>query len=136
MTNKINHLAVWILVIVHQLVGWGWYTIFGEKWLNLHARTMTDIERTHSVGAYVLAIVTAIIVNYALAWLIARVNATNAIAGLKVALLCWFAFLFVEHATIAVFSVLRNEPVAAHLDRYGPAIRKLCNQRPGPRRLA
>ena len=38
---------------------------------------MTDIERTHSVGAYVLAIVTAIIVNYALAWLIARVNATT-----------------------------------------------------------
>jgi hypothetical protein len=104
MTNKINHLAVWILVIVHQLVGWGWYTIFGEKWLNLHARTMTDIERTHSVGAYVLAIVTAIIVNYALAWLIARVDATTAIAGLKVAMLCWFAFLFVEHATIAVFS--------------------------------
>ena len=69
MTNKINHLAVWVLVIVHQLVGWGWYTIFGEKWLNLHARTMTDIERTHSAGAYVLAIVTAIIVNYALAWL-------------------------------------------------------------------
>ena len=85
MTNKINHLAVWVLVIVHQLVGWGWYTIFGEKWLNLHARTMTDIERTHSVGAYVLAIVTAIIVNYTLAWLIARVNATYAIAGLKVA---------------------------------------------------
>ena len=48
MTNKINHLAVWILVIVHQLVGWGWYTIFGEKWLNLHVRTMTDIERTHT----------------------------------------------------------------------------------------
>jgi hypothetical protein len=65
---------------------------------------MTDIERTHSVGAYLLAIVTAIVVNYALAWLIARVNASNAIAGLKVALLCWFAFLFVEHATIAVFS--------------------------------
>jgi hypothetical protein len=51
-----------------------------------------------------LAIVTAIIANYALAWLIARVNATNAIAGLKVAMLCWFAFLFVEHATIAVLS--------------------------------
>ena len=26
--------------------------------------------------------------------------------------------------------------MAAHLDRHGPAIRKLCNQRPGPRRLA
>src|SRR5258708_22875042 len=106
MPNKINHLAVWVLVIVHQLVGWGWYTIFGENWLNLHARTMTDIERTHSVGAYLLAIVTAIVVNYALAWLIARVNSTNAIAGLKVSILCCFAFLFVAHPTIAVISSL------------------------------
>jgi hypothetical protein len=53
--TKINHLAVWILVIVHFLIGWGWYAVFGEKWLNLHARTMTDIERTYSVGAYVFA---------------------------------------------------------------------------------
>ena len=32
--------------------------------------------------------------------------------------------------------LLRNEPVANHLDRHGPAIRELCNQRPGSRRLA
>jgi len=30
MNNRINHLAVWILVVVHQLIGWGWYAIFGE----------------------------------------------------------------------------------------------------------
>ena len=84
--SKINHLAVWILVVVHQLIGWGWYAVFGEKWLNLHARTMTDIERTHNVGAYVFAIVTAIVVNYTLAWLISRLNATTAVAGLKIAL--------------------------------------------------
>jgi ABC-type uncharacterized transport system permease subunit len=110
MNAKINHLAVWILVVVHQLVGWGWYTIFGDWWLNLHAKTMTDIERTHDWFAYVFAIVTAIIVNYALAWLINRLNATNAVAGLKIALLCWFAFLFVEHSTIAVFSAFETNP--------------------------
>ncbi len=52
MNTKINHLAVWILVVVHQLVGWGWYTIFGDIWLNYHAKTMTDIERTHSFVPY------------------------------------------------------------------------------------
>ena len=108
--TKINHLAVWTLVVIHQLIGWGWYAIFGEKWLNLHARTMTDIERTHNVGAYVFAIVTAIVVNYTLAWLISRLNATTAVAGLKIALLCWFGFLFVEHATIAVFSSFETNP--------------------------
>src|SRR5437867_13056196 len=110
MNAKINHLAVWILVVVHQLVGWGWYTIFGDWWLNLHAKTMTDIEQSHNVGPYVFAIVTAIIVNYALAWLIGRLQATNPVAGLKIALLCWFAFLFVEYATVSLFSAFETNP--------------------------
>ena len=110
MNAKINHPAVWILVVIHQLIGWGWYAVFGEKWLNLHARTMTDIERTHNVGAYVFAIVTAIVVNYTLAWLISRLNGTTAVAGLKIALLCWFAFVFMEYATISVFSAFETNP--------------------------
>ena len=110
MNSRINHVAVWILVIVHQLVGWGWYAIFGNIWLNLHAKTMTDIERTHDWIAYVTAIIASIFVNYALAWLISRLNAVSAMAGLKIALLCWFAFLFVEYATIAVFSAFETNP--------------------------
>ena len=110
MNNRINHLAVWILVVVHQLIGWGWYAIFGEMWLKYHAKTMTDIERTHSVGAYLIAFVASIFVNYALAWLISRLNATNAVAGLKIALICWFAFLFVEYSTISVFSAFETNP--------------------------
>ena len=110
MSNRINHLAVWILVVIHQLVGFGWYSIFGEAWLNYHAKTMTDIERTHSLVPYLIAIVASIFVNYALAWLITRVNATNAIAGLKIAIICWFAFLFVEYATISAFSAFETNP--------------------------
>jgi hypothetical protein len=110
MNNRINHLAVWILVVVHQLIGWGWYAVFGEMWLNYHAKTMTDIERTHSFSAYLIAFVASIFVNYALAWLISRLNAANAVAGLKIALICWFAFLFVEYATISVFSAFETDP--------------------------
>jgi uncharacterized protein DUF1761 len=110
MNSKINHLAVWILVVVYFLIGWGWYAVFGDTWLNLHARTMTDIERTHNVGAYVLAFVTSIIINYALGWLISRLDALGAVAGLKIALICWFAFLFVEYATISVFSAFETNP--------------------------
>ena len=110
MNTRINHLAVWILVVVHQLVGLGWYAIFGNVWLNLHAKTMTDIERTHDWRAYVVAFIAAIFVNYALAWLISKLNAATALAGLRIALLCWFAFLFVEHATIAIFSAFETNP--------------------------
>jgi uncharacterized protein DUF1761 len=110
MAARINHAAVWLLVLVHQLIGWGWYAAFGEKWLNLHARTATDIERTHNVGAYALAVVAAIVVNYALARLLACLGTENAVKGLKIALLCWFGFLFVEYATISVFSAFETNP--------------------------
>jgi hypothetical protein len=110
MNNKINHLAVWILVVVHQLIGFGWYALFGELWLRYHARTMTDIEQTHDFAPYLVAIAASIAVNYALAWLISRLNATSAIAGLKIAIACWFAFLFVEYATVSAFSAFETNP--------------------------
>lgn len=110
MNNKINHLAVCILVVIHQLVGFGWYAVFGETWLRHHAKTMTDIERTHEIAPYVISILASIVVNYALAWLISRLNATNAVAGLKIAVVCWFAFLFVEYATISAFSAFETNP--------------------------
>ena len=97
MNARINHVAVWILVVVYFLIGWGWYAIWGDTWLNLHAKTATDIERTHNVGAYVLAFVASIVVNYALAWLIMKLNAQRAVCGLGVALICWFAFVFMEY---------------------------------------
>ena len=110
MQTRIHHLAVWILVIIHQAVGFGWYAIFGNTWLNLHAREMTDIERTHNVSAYVLAFVTSIVVNYTLAVLIARTNPKGPWCGLKVAIACWFAFMFMEYATISVFSAFETNP--------------------------
>src|SRR5713226_5065483 len=101
MNAKINHLAVWILVVVYFLIGWGWYAAFGETWLNLHAKTATDIERTPNVGAYVLAFVSSIFVNYALAWLTARLNAKNAVAGVTLPLGSRFALLAVAYATMS-----------------------------------
>src|SRR5207245_6683588 len=96
MSNRINHRAVWILVVVYFLIGWGWYAIFGEMWLNYHARTMTDIERTHNVSAYLIAFAASIVVNYALAWLISRVNDVKSVVVFKIALICWLSFLFIE----------------------------------------
>ena len=110
MKTRINHAAVWTLVVVHQIIGFGWYTLFGNLWLNLHAKTMTDIDKPSDPMPYIVAIIASIVVNYALAWLLGRLSAVSAIAGLKVALLCWFAFLFVEHATVAAFSAFGTNP--------------------------
>jgi hypothetical protein len=110
MNTKINHLAVWILVVVHQLIGWGWYSIFGDTWLNLHAKTMTDIEIPHDIPSHLMAVVASIIVNYALARLIVCLGKDSAVGGLKIAVLCWFAFLFVEYATMSMFAAFGTNP--------------------------
>jgi hypothetical protein len=110
MNTRINHRVVWILVVIYFLIGWGWYAIFGETWLNLHAKAATDIERTHNIGAYILAFVASIVVNYALAMLITRYNMRTGLGGLKIALICWFAFVFMEYATISVFSAFETNP--------------------------
>ena len=103
-------MAVWVLVIIHQFVGFGWYAVLGDKWLNLHAQEMTDIERTHNWMAYALAVIAAVIVNYGLAWLISRMHAQTAVAGLRIALVSWFVFFFAEFATICVFSAFETNP--------------------------
>jgi hypothetical protein len=110
MTHKIHHLAVWLLVIIHFFVGLGWYALFLETWLNYHARTATDIEPPHTIVPYVIAIVAAIIVNYALAWLFARLHVARALTGLKIAIICWFAFLFVQYAAISAFAAFEANP--------------------------
>src|SRR5258708_39851057 len=103
MNTRINHLAVWILIVVYFLIGWGWYAVWGDTWLNLHAKTATDIERTHNVGAYVLAFVAAVVINYALAVLISKLDPETPFCGLKLGLMCWVAFVFLEYPTISVF---------------------------------
>jgi len=56
---------------------------------------MTDIEPPHSMGPYLIAVVSAICANYALAWLFARLHVAHALTGLASHSSGWFAFLFV-----------------------------------------
>src|SRR5438105_15379394 len=124
MNVRINLKVVWILIVVYFLIGWGWYAIFGEAWLNQHAKQATDIERTHNVGAYVLAFAASIVINYVLAVLIARTNPESFWCGVKVALAIWF-ILFLEYANISVFSVFESNPWPIILMYLGSALLRL-----------
>jgi hypothetical protein len=71
---------------------------------------MTDIEPPQSAVPYLIAIIAAIVVNYGLAWLFAKLHVVHALTGLKIALVCWFVFLFVQYAAISVFSAFETNP--------------------------
>jgi hypothetical protein len=121
MNHRIHHLAVWVLTLIHFFIGLGWYALFGEAWLNYNARTMTDIEQPHNAVLAVIAIASALLVNYALAWLFAKMHVAHALTGLKIALICWFAFLFAQYAAIAVFSAFETNPWPLILINMGRA---------------
>jgi hypothetical protein len=122
MNRRIHHLAVWILVLIHFFIGLGWYALFGDAWLNYNARSMTDIETPHSVVPYAIAVLSAIAVNYTLAWIFDKLHVAHAVTGLKVALLCWFGFLFVQYSTIAAFSAFETNPWPLVLINMGPPL--------------
>ncbi len=121
MNHRIHHLAVGVLALIHFSIGLGWYALFGEVWLNLNARTMTDIEQPHNVLPYVVGIIAAILVNYALAWLFVKLHVAHALTGLQIALICWCAFLFAPFASIAVYSAFETNPWPLLLVNMGPS---------------
>lgn len=105
MNARINHLAVWILVIVDQGIGGLWYRVFNELWIGYHGKLMTDIDQEGGGFApFVVSIVACAVINYALAWLIRRLNIQSAGGGLRKALICWVAFFLMPYATIEAFS--------------------------------
>jgi hypothetical protein len=121
MNNKINHVAVWILVVVDQLIGGLWYgVLFSNRWLAYHGKIMTDIEQDKGDFApYVVSIAAAIAINYTIAWLIGRLNIQSVGGGLRKALICWLAFLLMPYATIEAFSAFGRNPAEIVLINAG-----------------
>lgn len=121
MNNKINHLAVWILVVVDQLIGGLWYSVlFGTRWMAYHGKLMTDIDQEKGgLTPFVVAIAAAVAINYSIGWLIGRFNLKSAGGGLRIALICWFAFLLMPYTTIEAFSAFGRNPAEIVLINMG-----------------
>jgi hypothetical protein len=121
LNNKINHLAVWILVVVDQLVGALWYNVLlSTRWLAYHGKIMTDIDQDKGdFTPLIVSIAAAIAINYTIAWLIGRFNLKSAGGGLRVALICWFAFLLMPYSTIEAFTAFGRNPAEIVLINMG-----------------
>ncbi len=103
--QKINHLAVWILAVLHFVIGGLWYgVLFKDKWLELMGKT-EEYFQPASVNPFILAIAAAILACYAMAWLFRALNVCCALKGLRIAVIIWFVFLLLPHLTKSGFSM-------------------------------
>ena len=101
---KINHLAVWAIVILGQIIPAGWYGMLSEKWMSLNGLTMEMIEENASTTPYIASIVSSIIFAYVLAWVFKEMKVESAVKGLVVGLVMGFAFTHLPHLIQNLFS--------------------------------
>jgi hypothetical protein len=83
--NAINHVAVWIAGIVQFLLGAGWYTLLGQAWMAGIGKTEAQLtaEHGHSPLPYVIALGAALVVAYAIAWLLPKLGPPSTGSGAK-----------------------------------------------------
>lgn len=93
---KINHLAVWVNIILLHILGFAWYgPLFGEQWMEMVGLTMEDAEvGSASAGLWITNSLATIITVYTMAWLYTKLNTDSAVKGLLMGLLFGFAFNF------------------------------------------
>ena len=95
----INHVAVWLLVLAQQAIGFIWYSpaLFGDLWLQLQGKSADDLNPA-SPTPFVIAAVAAAAMTYFYAWLLKRLGIKSVSAALRLAALIWFSVSFLEFA--------------------------------------
>ena len=101
---KINWMAIIVLVVVHQLLGFLWYSPFvlGGAWMDAVGLVPEDIDPATSVP-FAIAIAASLALNVTLAWLFTRLYVTSAMSGMWVAFICWLGFFVLNSATHSAF---------------------------------
>ena len=91
----INHIAVWVAGLVHFMLGAAWYTMFSKMWMAGIGKTETQLtaENAGSPAPYIIGIVAALVVAYAIAWLLPKLDAQSVVAGAKTGIVLALAFI-------------------------------------------
>ena len=99
---KTNHKAVWLVVLIAQIIPAIWYGLFVDAYLSLNHLTMEDTA--HPI-AYLVSIISATTLTYMLSYIYGRMNILSAIDGAKTALIIGFPIYILGLITWNLFSL-------------------------------
>jgi len=105
MENKrINHLAVVFAAIPYILLGYPWFLVFRDPWFDGGGLTVEQLLNGPSYFvAFSIAIISSIIMAYALYFIITLTGKLTVTRGLKIALGIWAGFILPLLATQYTF---------------------------------
>ena len=93
--RKNNHKAIWIMIALHQLLGFIWYSpvLFLNAWLSGQGKTLVQTSMRDPLP-YVWDFVTTIIAAYTLSWLTKKLGADTFLKGAWVGIIVFFGITF------------------------------------------
>ena len=104
-TQKINHLAIWLLVVVQMMLAGLWYEVaVKEIWSTMTGIQPEDFNDFNPVN-YAWPFLAALSLGYMMAWLLRELQVESVDRALKLASLFWLCFLFLEMAALNVMSL-------------------------------
>ena len=100
--TKINHLAVWVCIILAHGIGFAWYgALFAESWQELSG---VDPEANPGTAAHwITNFIATLVPVYTLAWLFTKLDVDSGIKGAMYALIISFAFTLLTEMTTGMF---------------------------------
>ena len=99
---KTNHKAVWLVVLIAQIIPAIWYGLFVDAYLSLNNLTMEDTA--HPI-AYLVSILSSTALTYMLSYIYRRMKIVSAIDGAKTALIIGFPIYILGLITWNLFSL-------------------------------
>jgi hypothetical protein len=99
MRYKINHPAVWILVVAQIGLGVLWYSplAFGSEWMSFLNLTQPDTFQVNMIRG-LITIVGTVLLTYFFAWLLLHLEVAYLSEAVKVGFLLWLCVVVTEHA--------------------------------------
>ncbi len=89
----INRAAVFVAVVLHQVLGYLWYGLFfADAWLKGIGKSPAEIHPSDPLP-YILDVVGWLLASLVMAWLVVRLDIHSAAGGALLGLAVWLGFL-------------------------------------------
>ena len=104
--SKINHLAVWVAIILQFVIGFLWYgPLFGESWMKMVGLSYELIDANPpGAGEWITNIISAVAGVYLLAFLFVKMDIASFSQGALYGFLISFVFVLLSEKTSGAFA--------------------------------
>ena len=112
---QINYLAVGVAAIAGFLLGWGWYSAFGNLWMAGLGKSKEDCkDKKPSPLPFIIVAIACLVMAYMLAGLMGHLANVTVRGGLISALFVWIGFVLTTVASNHAFEGIK--PIVTAID--------------------